>query len=217
MKRTDFGGGGILGLILVALVALFSSIFRGPVFLKDGGLWLRMRGRVRGFFLSWPIIRVPLILGGVDSAGNSEAMPAQGTYLMLEMSGSPGSPTVMEEIEEVTNIKPGGGTSEDIDRTHLRSPGRRREWMASFIDDGTLDFTIQYIPTAPTHQRIVALFESGELAAIRLVFPDASGIDYTGYCKVFNPDPIAVGGKITTSVSFKLTGATDFSGTGSPA
>jgi len=183
-----------------------------------GGMWCRVGRWWVGLVASFPFVYLaPVIAGGVDAAGNTEAMPAQGTYLMLEMSGSPGSPTTMEEIEECTNIKPGGGTAEDIDATHLRSPGRRREFLASFIDDGTLDFTIQYIPAAPTHQRLIALFESGENAAFRLVFPDATGIDYTGYVKGFNPDAIAVGGKITTAVTVKLTGATDFSGTGSPA
>ncbi len=183
-----------------------------------GGIWCRVGQWWYGLTTAFPFVcRVPCIAGGVDSAGNTQAMPAQGTYLMVETTGSPGSPDDFIEIAECTNIKPGGGTAEDIDATHLRSPGRRREFLASFIDDGTLDFTIQYIPADPSHVRLVALFESGERAVFRLVFPDASGIDYTGYVKGFNPDAIAVGGKVTTSVVVKLTGATDFSGTGSPA
>ena len=222
MKRWDIGGW--LGVAWLAVVTVMCSLLtflteesRRRVVWHNGGLWLKVMGRWRGLYLSSDWFRVPVIAGGVDSAGNSEAMPAQGTYLMVELTGSPGSPDDFIEIAECTNIKPGGGTAEDIDRTHLRSPGRRREWMASFIDDGTLNFTIQYIPADPSHQRLLALFESGELAPFRLVFPDASGIDYTGYVKVFEPNDIAVGGKITTAVSVKLTGATDFSGTGSPA
>ncbi len=180
-------------------------------FLKDGGLWVRLAGRVRGFFLTRPFIRVPLIVGG------SEGMPAQGSYLLLEMAGSPGSPTTMTEISEVTNIAGGGGTAERIDFTHLRSPGRRREFKPSFIDDGTLTFNVQYIPADLTHIQLLALLDSGEQVALREVFPDATGWDYQGYVSAAVKSGQSVGGKIMLDVTFQITGAVDFSGTGSPA
>lgn len=210
MKRWDFGGGGIFGVIWIALVALMVSICGGPVFFKGGGMWLRIRGRVRGFFLSWPIIRVPLIAGG------SDGMPAQGSYLLLGSGGDAGSPDNPLEISEVTNISGGGGTAERIDFTHLRSPGRRREFKPSFIDDGTLTWTIQYIPTDPSHQRILALLESGAEVGLREVFPDASGWDYAGYISAVVKDGQSVGGKIVLNVTFQITGAVDFTGGGSP-
>lgn len=176
-----------------------------------GGVWFRIAGRWRGLFLSAPFIRVPLIAGG------SDGMPAQGSYLLLEMAGSPGSPTTMSEIAEVTNIAGGGGTTEQIDFTHLRSPGRRREFKPSFIDSGTLSFTVQYIPTDATHIQLLALQDSGEEVALREVFPDATGWDYQGFVQSITKSGQTVGGKILLDVVFKITGTIDFSGTGSPA
>lgn len=211
MKRWHFSGGGLVGLIVAAVVAICAPLFRGRAFLKDGGLWLRVRGRVRGFFLSWPIIRVPLIVGG------SDGMPAQGSYLLLGSGGDAGSPDNPLEIKEVTNIDGGGGTSERIDFTHLRSPGRRREFKPSFIDDGKLTWTIQYIPSDPSHQRILALLDSGDEVGLREVFPDGNGWDYQGYIDDVKKTGQTVGGKIQLNCSFQITGAVDFTGGGSPS
>jgi len=161
-----------------------------------------------GLVATFPFVyRAPVIAGG------SDGMPAQGSYLLLEMAGSPLN---MDEIAEVTNISGGGGTAEQIDFTHLRSPGRRREFKPSFIDDGSLTFTVQYIYDDQTHQRLLSLFESGDEVALREVFPDANGWDYRGYFASVLKDGQSVGGKIVLNCTFKITGAVDFSGLGSP-
>lgn len=179
--------------------------FVGGVFVRIGRWWLELKAEFP--FIGW----IPVIAGG------SEGMPAQGSYLLLEMAGSPGSPTTMTEISECTNITGGGGTAEQIDFTHLRSPGRRREFKPSFIDSGTLSFTIQYIYDNATHQRLLALQESGEEVALREVFPDANGWDYQGFIQSIQKNGQSVGGKIVLDVVFKITGVIDFSGTGSPS
>jgi hypothetical protein len=49
------------------------------------------------------------------------------------------------------------------------------------------------------------------------VFPDAAGWDYTGAFESVQKSGQSVGGKIMLDISFKLSGAVNFSGTGSPA
>jgi len=177
-----------------------------------GGIWCRVGRWWMGLVATFPFVyRAPVIAGG------SDGMPAQGSYLLLEMTGSPGSPTTMSEISEVTNISGGGGTTEQIDFTHLRSPRRRREFKPSFIDSGTLSFSVQYIPTDATHQQLLALQDSGEEVALREVFPDATGWDYVGFVQSIQKSGQTVGGKIQLDVVFKITGTIDFNGTGSPA
>lgn len=177
-----------------------------------GGIWCRIGRFWVGLMAMWPFVfRVPVIAGG------SEGLPAQGSYLLLENGGSPGSPLAMEEIPEVTDIAGGGGTTERIDFTHLRSPGNVREFKPSFRDPGQLTFTIQYIPGNAIHQRILDLFASGEEVALREVFPDASGWDYIGYIAGCVKGGQTVGGKLTIAVTYQMTGVTDFSGVGSPS
>jgi len=179
--------------------------FSGGIFLRLGRWWV-------GLFASWPFIGVSPVI-----AGGSDGMTAQGSYLLIGTGGNSGSPDDLLEISEVTDISGGGGAADRIDFTHLRSPGRRREFKPGFINDDALTFNIQYIPSDASHQRIIALYESGDEVALREVFPDGNGWDYTGYVANFVKGGQTVGGKITAAVTFQLTGATDFSGVGSPA
>ena len=145
----------------------------------------------------------------------SVGLPAQGSYLLLEDAA--GSPATFTEIPECTDISGGGGTAEEIDFTHLRSPGRRREFKPSFIDSGSLTFKLQYVPSNATHQRILALQDSGEAVAIREVFPDGSGWDYAGFIKGAAKNGQSVGGKLMLDIDYRITGVIDYAGAGSPA
>lgn len=174
-----------------------------------GGMWVRLFGKVRGFFATWPFVRVPQIAGG------SDGMPAQGSYLLISNNAGE-SPDTLQEIAEVTSISGGGGTTERIDFTHLRSPGRRREYKPSFIDSGILSFTVQYIPADASHVLILAYLDSQEEFALREVFPDETGWDYFGYIASVEKTGQDVGGKILLNVTYQITGAIDFTGVGSP-
>jgi hypothetical protein len=52
---------------------------------------------------------------------------------------------------------------------------------------------------------------------MREVFPDATGWDYYGYIASVEKTGQDVGGKILLNVTYQITGAIDFTGTGSPA
>lgn len=175
-----------------------------------GGIWCRVGRWWMGLLAEWPFLfRVPVIAGG------SDGLPAQGSYLL--MASDPGaSPDSVVEVAEVTNISGGGGTTERIDFTHLRSPGRRREYKASFIDSGILSFTIQYIPTNATHIAILAYLDSQAEFALREIFPDGSGWDYFGYIASVDKTGQDVGGKLGLNVTYQITGQIDFTGVGSP-
>jgi hypothetical protein len=178
--------------------------FKGGIFVRIGRMWI-------GLVPAWPAIYwCPVIAGG------SDGMPAQGSYLLMAANAGE-SPDSLQEISEVTSISGGGGTTERIDFTHLRSPGRRREYKPSFIDSGILSFTIQYIPADASHIAILAYLDSQEEFVMREVFPDATGWDYYGYIASVEKTGQDVGGKILLNVTYQITGAIDFTGTGSPA
>ena len=143
----------------------------------------------------------------------ADGLVAQGSYLLIETE----TPGTMIEVAEVTNIAGGGGTTERIDFTHLRSPGRRREYKPSFIESGVLTWTCQYIPGDASHERLLALLESGAEVPLREVFVDGSGWDYTGYVSGVEKTGQDVGGKVQLNCSFQLTGEIDFEGAGAPA
>jgi len=173
-----------------------------------GGLWLRISRWWYGVGPAWPFVyRVPCIAGG------SDGLPAQGSYLLMADEAGP-TPSGFTEIAEVTNISGGGGTTERIDFTHLRSPNRRREYKPSFIDSGILSFTIQYIPDNASHIQLLAYLDSQEEFALREVFPDGNGWDYFGYIASAEKTGQDVGGKLQLNVTYQITGDIEFEGTG---
>jgi hypothetical protein len=175
-----------------------------------GGFWIRLRRYWVGLHASWPFISVAPVI-----AGGSDGLPAQGSYLLMGLNAGD-SPNSQIEISEVTNISGGGGTTERIDFTHLRSPGRRREYKPSFIDSGTLTFTVQYIPDDASHIQILTYLDSQAEFSLREVFPDGSGWDYVGYIATVEKTGQDVGGKLQLNVTYQITGAIDFTGAGSP-
>lgn len=176
----------------------------------SGGIWLRVGRWWWGLLAAWPFVcRVPAVMGG------SDGLPAQGSYLLMAVNAGD-SPDSLVEIAEVISISGGGGTTERIDFTHLRSPGRRREYKPSFIDSGILSFVVQYIPTNTTHQAILAYLDSQAEFVMREVFPDGNGWDYSGYIAVAEKGGQDVGGKIVLNCQYQITGAIDFTGVGSP-
>lgn len=92
----------------------------------------------------------------------------QGYGAQIEL-GDGGSPEAFEAIHGVRNIKPGEITSEDIDRTHLRSPGRHREHAAGMRDSGMIEGEGIYSPdeqSLTTAGGGSGAFQNGGLPAI---------------------------------------------------
>lgn len=200
-----------LALAVIAIVACRATweASKYGVFTQVGRYWVGLSPR-------FPfLLRIPCIAGGV--AEDVEPVMAQGSYLLLQATGSPESPDTMEEIPRVENIDGGGGTNEFADMTHLRSPGRRREWRPTFIDSGTLSFTMQYGPTSTVQARILALADSGEKVSLREIFEDGNGWDYQGFFQSAVKSGQSVGGKVVINVVFKIDGVIDYTGAGSPA
>ena len=102
--------------------------------------------------------------GGIMADG----LVAQGSYLLFETAA--GSPPTFIEIAEVTNISGAGGTTERIDFTHLRSPGRRREYKPSFIESGVLTFTCAVHPAG------CVAYPAAGAAGFRRGSPDARSV-----------------------------------------
>ncbi len=202
----------VLALALLVAIVACRATWDASAF----GLFARVGRYWVGVSPQFPfLLRIPCIAGGV--AEDVDLIMAQGSYLLLQATGSPESPDTMQEIPRVENIDGGGATNEFADVTHLRSPGRRREWRPTFIDSGTLSFTMQYAPTSTVQARILTLADTGERVSLREIFEDGNGWDYQGYFQSAVKSGQTVGGKVVINVVFKIDGVIDYTGTGSPA
>jgi len=134
--------------------------FVGGIFLRVGRWWI-------GLVQTFPFFcRVPVIAGGTDATSTN------GAYIEIAAGGSPiGSPPTMMEVAEVVNIGGPNPDSEELDATHLRSPNRTREYIPSFLLPGECPITVNWVPAEESHQRLMALYESGETVAARVHYP----------------------------------------------
>ncbi len=91
------------------------------------------------------------------------------------------------DIGEVFNITPPGGTADRVEATHMKSPGRRREYIAGLIDSGEASFEINFVPGSPTDAFLRRLLTSGEIVQHQIEFPNGATVTYdaavTGYEK----------------------------------
>ena len=96
------------------------------------------------------------------------------------------------DIGEVFNITPPGGTADRVDATHMKSPGRRREYIAGLIDSGEASFEINFVPGSATDQLLRRLLSSGEIVEHQIEFPNGVTVTYdasiTGYEKTVPVD-----------------------------
>ena len=140
----------------------------------------------------------------------TEARIGHGTLLQRGDSAAPPNYTTVAEVMDIT---PPQAEADDIEATHMESPGRRKEYIQGLIDGGEATFQLNWIPDNPTHDHITglkALQRSGETVPWRLRLPDDVLIwNFPAYVKSFNPE-IPVGDKMTASVTLKVTGDETF-------
>lgn len=136
----------------------------------------------------------------------SEAMSAQGTYISVGDVGS--SPASFREIAEVISIGGPNPDSEEIDVTHLRSPGRSREYLQSFLIPGEAPLVLNWIPANSTHDEATGLrsfYESGEIKSWEITYPDTTTQTFDAYVKSIS-NPAAVGEALRLNVTLRVTG-----------
>jgi hypothetical protein len=125
------------------------------------------------------------------------------------------------ELVEVVECGFPSDETEEVEATHLKSPGRRKEFIAGLIDGGEFTATLNYVPGAATDLLLTAAKDAGTIRKIRIVIPDDSGtgaadwnIVTSAFVKKYAPDTMSVGNKITATATFRVTGAQE-QGTGS--
>lgn len=116
----------------------------------------------------------------------------------------------LTELVEVKSFTLPNGETEQIDATHLKSPNRRREFVAGMIDDGELEVVMNLVSGSATDVLIETAQTDGVTRTWKAVVPRASGSrTYTGECIVTGYDhgtvePDAV---MEATLTIKLSGS----------
>jgi hypothetical protein len=119
----------------------------------------------------------------------------------------------LAEVSEVRECGFPQDETEESDATHLRSPGKRREFVSGLIDGGEFTATLNYVPGSASDLLLTGAKETGTTRKIRIVIPDESGtgaadwnIVTSAFVKRYAPDNMTPGEVITATATFRVTG-----------
>lgn len=124
------------------------------------------------------------------------------------------------ELSEVREVGFPSSEADEHEVTHLKSPGRRKEYIAGLIDGGEFTATLNYDPGSATDLLLTAAQDTGDARKIKIVIPDNTGTgtaDWnmvtSAFVKRWAPDNMEANAPITATVTFRVTGALE-QGTG---
>lgn len=141
----------------------------------------------------------------MDAAGNSEAQIGWGSEFHLANASG-----VLTEIGEVTGLPFGDETADDVERTHFKSPGRRKEYMPGLIEPGDATLEINYLPGSGTDVLLAAAHKDGKVRAYKTLIPAAASgemWEISGFLYVKSRSrAVQIGDRMMMSVGVKFTG-----------
>lgn len=117
------------------------------------------------------------------------------------------------ELDEVRDVGFPQDEADEHEVTHLKSPGRRKEFIQGLIDGGEMTATFNYAPGGTTDLALTDAKNTGTTRKIRIVIPDDSGTgaaDWNMVTSVFvkrwAPDRMEANAPITATATFRVTG-----------
>jgi hypothetical protein len=151
-----------------------------------------------------------------------DAIHGYGAQLLM---GDGENPEAFEAIATIRSITPGEMSTEDIDRTHLRSPDAHKEHMAGMRDSGAFECEFIWLPNEQSQSNTgggSGAFQNGGVIAkwrgrqnhnFKIVLNDnvspQTEWPFRGYVSQFQPGEIGVDDLIGGTLSIQPTEAYD--------
>lgn len=116
------------------------------------------------------------------------------------------------ELDEVRSCTLPTDEADEHEVTHLKSPNRRKEFIAGMIDAGDMTVTLNYVPGGATDILLTAAAAAGDTRAVRIIIPSQTGdpawqITTAGFVKRYAPDNVEPNAPITATAVIRITGA----------
>lgn len=93
---------------------------------------------------------------------------------------------------------------DEVEVTHMKSPGRRRQFIAGLIDSGELTIPMNYIPESDSDVMCKELKTSGEEVIVEITLPGMTTPEaFTGFVNGYGR-AAPVDDKMTAEVTFRL-------------
>lgn len=117
------------------------------------------------------------------------------------------TPATTAEIALVQDIEMPDEQIDEVDVTHMKSPGRRKQFIAGLIDGGEVSIPHNYIPGSPTDILLKEIKASGEQVVIEITLTeDGEPEGFSGYLSGYGRTA-PIGDKMTATATFRLSEA----------
>lgn len=135
-----------------------------------------------------------------------------GYGILYEISDGAGGWT---EVAEVTDLAPPNQQVEEVEASHLRSPGKTREFIPGWNDPGEASLTINWIPGDGTDTLIRGLKATAARRSHRITWPNGFTWTFSGFIKGFEPAS-PMDDRMTGVVAIRVTGDTSYGAAAAP-
>lgn len=78
----------------------------------------------------------------------------------------------LDELQQVRSFTTGNPTTERVETTHLKAPGRRRQYTTGMIDSGEASIVINARRGSDTYARLKAALTAGDERYVRFNYPE---------------------------------------------
>ena len=130
------------------------------------------------------------------------ATRSQGTTLKFTPAGG-----VQVSVGRLTSVGEIQSDSEAVDVTTLESAGGYREYIQGFRDAGEVELSGFHDAQDAGQTALRAAYDSGEIGAFEVDFPDGSKVDFSGFVKGHTVGSAEVDGAIGFGAVLRITGA----------
>lgn len=134
----------------------------------------------------------------------SQAGIGYGTFLAVETSLGSG---VWTDIAEVSSVTAPNAAADQVERTHMQSPNRTKEFAQGLIDPGDAAFKLNHIPGDSVDNFIVAWKAAGDVRGVRITYPNAHTQTFPAFVKGYAPDAFNPSGLLSATLTLKVAGA----------
>lgn len=138
----------------------------------------------------------------------SGALLGYGTHFQILNINA--SPDAWVELAEVFSITFPGATVDQVDVTHMQSPGRFREYINGMIEGGDPTLEMNYVPGSATDLFLNVLVadipNDPDPLTCRIILPNDVIIQFSANLAAYDRSAGAVDAQQTATVSFKNTG-----------
>ncbi len=132
-----------------------------------------------------------------------EAAIGHGSRVLRSNDGTAGG--TFADVGELYDIEPPGITRDPVEKTHMLSPERWREFIGGMKDGGELSFNMVFDPDAPETTAMELDLNTNIAGFYKIIYPDSDEWAFSALLTNFQAT-VPVEDKMMAEVTFKLSG-----------